>query len=70
VLDRLSNNAAVACPCGKILVISSFIKGRFCVRCGRKYVALPPGQKVTEILVTERGAESPAYSLDATPAGP
>jgi hypothetical protein len=53
------NNAAVACPCGKVVVVRSMGKpgqGAWECWCGRWYKGWPEnGQRITHILVWESG---------------
>src|SRR5262245_53172459 len=47
------NNAAVACPCGKVIVVPSLYRCK--CECGRRYLGSP--NNITHILVwDERGA--------------
>jgi len=57
------NNAAVACPCGKVAVVRSMGKsgqGAWECWCGRWYKRWPEnGQRITHILVWDTGTPYP-----------
>jgi|HubBroStandDraft_1064217.scaffolds.fasta_scaffold59063_2 hypothetical protein len=74
-LSVYGNNATVACPCGRVIVVRSMNepgKGAWKCSCSRWYKGYPEnGQAITHILVWERGSEdeSPSYrvAIEALP---
>ncbi len=68
-LSVYGNNATVACPCGRVVVVRSMNEpgtGSWQCSCTRWYKGYPEnGAAITHILVWERGSqdESPTYRV-------
>lgn len=75
VISVYGNNAAVACPCGKVVVVRSApeqgargrvnhtAKSTWECWCGRRYKGLPEGgQRITHLLVWDQGATFPGQA--------
>jgi hypothetical protein len=65
-LSVYGNNATVACPCGRVLVVRSMNApgtGSWECSCGRWYKGYPEdGQSITHILVWDRANTNPSPS--------
>lgn len=65
-LSVYGNNAAVACPCGRVVVVRSLGedgKGAWECSCHRWYKGYPEnGQTITHILVWDPGNQGPIAS--------
>lgn len=61
-ISLYGNNAAVACPCGRVIIVRSLLpdgKGAWKCSCNRWYKGFPEnGARITHILVWEPGNDS------------
>jgi hypothetical protein len=66
-LSVYGNNAAVACPCGKVVVVRSLDpegKGVWRCACGRGFKGFPEGRgSITHLLVWKAGNQGPTPDL-------